>query len=382
VDHLPAEASGRFLAFPDSAMEARISADGDGLIVHANKRAESMFGYTTDELLGQPLAMLMPERFREAHHQGLARFRQEGQSSWVGRTVELIALRRDGQEFPVELALASWGGGGSGVLFFGNLRDITVRKQAEEEHQRLLAELRNLSTARERLLEDVAHELRGPLTSLGLTIDMRRELEPDQMEDLMTRAGRAVARLQRLVDDMLDARSIQEGRFQVAPRRINAGELLAAAVEEAEPVVENAGQRLECSSSAARVAVLADRPHAVRAILNLLSNASKYTPSGGTIRLTTELAGAELRIAVLDRGPGVPIAQQEHLFERFYRAPSHRQRPGVGLGLAIVKGVAEAHGGSVGVDSQPGQGSCFWFSLPLASPPRRSGRSRSSPTGG
>ncbi|MFI5266746.1 MAG: PAS domain S-box protein [Chloroflexota bacterium] len=328
MDELPAEASSRFRAFAESSMEARISANGSGAIVYVNKRAESLFGYSSEELIGQPLTLLMPERFREAHRSGLERFRTEGRQGLIGQTVELTARRRDGLEFPVELALASWTSSDKDIFFFGNLRDITERKRAEEERQRLLAELRELSSARERLLEDVAHELRGPLTSLGLTIGMYRDLSPDQLDDLMTRAGRTVSRLQGLVDDMLDARGIQAGLFQVNAAPVLWSELSAAALEAVQPLLDNAGQRVECSRPAAGLMVLADRSDVVRAISNLLSNASKYSSSGQAIRLTAEVQGKQLRISVIDPGLGIPLEHQARLFERFYRAPSERQRPG------------------------------------------------------
>ena len=365
MQDLPEAPAGRFRPFAESSMEARISADGAGAILHVNKRTESMFGYAADELIGRPLTMLMPERFRAAHQRALERARGAARRGYVGQTMELTALRRDGEEFPVELALASWGSGDD-VFFFGNLRDVTERKRAEDERLRLLAELREVSAARERLLEDVAHELRGPLTSLGLTIGMYQDLEPQQLSDLMVRAERAVSHLQRLVDDMLDARSIHEGSFHVAPEPVAWNDLATAAVEAMQPLLDNAGQRVECLPAPTRLRVMADRPHAVRAIVNLLSNASKYSRHGEAIGLAADVEGNQLRITVTDRGPGISPENQGRLFERFYRADAGRQRPGVGLGLAIVKGVAEAHGGAVGVASQPGEGSSFWLTLPLA----------------
>ncbi|HLG74550.1 MAG TPA: PAS domain-containing sensor histidine kinase [Chloroflexota bacterium] len=373
-------AASGFQPFPDTAMEARISADSNGLIVHVNQRAESLFGYSADELIGRPVTMLMPERFREAHMRGLERYRAAGHGRLMGQVVELTALRRDGVEFPVEAAFASWSSGDGETLFFGTLRDITERKQAEEERQRLLAELQELSSARERLLEDVAHELRGPLTSLALTIDLYRDLSAEELDDLMSRAERAVAHLQELVDDMLDSRTIQAGLFQVELRPVSWKELAAKAVEAVEPQLENARQTIQCRAPERDVIVMADRPHSTRAIVNLLSNASKYSPPGSEIVLAAEPEEEHLKVCVIDKGPGIPADKQKRLFERFYRITQDRQTPGVGLGLAIVKGIAEAHGGSVGVCSELGQGSTFWLTLPLAATKRRSAGGSSPPS--
>ena len=374
------DAGTRFRDFDESALEARISADGSGAIIHVNKRAETLFGWPAEELIGQPLTVLMPERFREAHLRGLERF-HGGEQGYIGKTVELMALRRDGHEFPIELALASWTSGANELFFFGNLRDISERKAAEDERQRLLAELQELSSARERLLEDVAHELRGPLTSLGLTIAMAGELSRAELLDLMDQAGRAVGRLQALVDDMLDARAIQAGLFEVAPRPVPLSDLVEAALEAVGPQLAASGQRVERALPRGRVRLLADERHASRALVNLLGNAAKYSPRGAAIDLRAEQHGDQLRLSVSDQGPGIPADQQERLFERFYRGDNASQRPGVGLGLAIVKGIAQAHGGEVGVRSAPGQGSTFWFSLPLAAR-RSAGSARSSPAGG
>ncbi len=364
MDQPTADTSNRFQSFSESSVEARISADAGGIIVYVNKRAETLFGYAADELIGQPITLIVPERFREAHTRAVQGFADADEHPLLGRTVELMALRRDGSEFPVEVALASWTSEGS-TFFFANIRDITERKRAEDERLQLLAELQELSNARERLLDDLAHELRGPLTSLGLTIDMYKDLTPEQLDDLMMRASRAVAHLQSLVDDMLDSRSIQAGLFQVDQEPVPWPELAAAAVEAAQPLLETARQRVE-SQPDKTVVVMADRSQVVRAIYNLLSNASKYSPTGSTIELRAHRAGPEVRIEVADQGPGIPVEHQARLFERFYRVASNRQMPGVGLGLAIVKGIVDGHRGQVGVDSEPGKGSTFWFTLPLA----------------
>jgi len=372
VNELSLEAGVRFQTFAESSMEARISADRDGRIIYVNKRSEALFGYTADELLGQPLTVLIPERFRELHDRGVERFETAEEHPFLGQTVELTALRRDGLEFPIELSLASWSTGGE-RFFFGNIRDITERKRAEEERQRLLGQLRELTDARERLLLDLAHDLRVPLVSLELVTSLYRELEPAKLDEAMTQARRMLSHLQGLVDDMLNASSIEAGQLDVEPKPVPLREVVDAALEAAGPLFESANQHVRCSLPREPLMVLADRKHIVRALFNLLSNASKYSHGGSAILLRARAAGNEARIQVIDHGHGIAPEHQSRVFERFFRANPERRRPGVGLGLAIVKGIAEAHGGRVGVDSTPGKGSCFWLSLPLTTPDSAAG---------
>jgi signal transduction histidine kinase len=194
---------------------------------------------------------------------------------------------------------------------------------------------------------------------------MYKDLTPEQLDDLMTRASRAVAHLQGLVDDMLDSRSIHAGLFHVDLEPVPWNELAGAAVEAAQPLLDTARQRVEWCPDG-NLVLSADRSQVVRAIYNLLSNASKYSPTGSTVEMRAVVMGNQARVEVADHGSGIPPEHQARLFERFFRVTSHRQMPGVGLGLAIVKGIVEGHGGTVGVSSELGQGSTFWFTLPLA----------------
>jgi signal transduction histidine kinase len=208
-----------------------------------------------------------------------------------------------------------------------------------------------LNHLREQLLYSVAHELRGPLAVLNTTLDLVSAdyagLPVEEMDRLLATARRTTLRIEHLMEDLLSAGAIQAGRFTICRRPAPVAVLLRAAVEDMDATLSTRGQRVDLTIEPHSLIVAADE-HAVRQVLvNLLSNASKYGPAGECITLRAERT----------EGAG--------LFERFYRLRPGAEEPGVGLGLAIAKGIVEAHGGVIGVESGPGEGTCVWFTLPV-----------------
>ncbi|MHB8620369.1 MAG: sensor histidine kinase, partial [Chloroflexota bacterium] len=177
---------------------------------------------------------------------------------------------------------------------------------------------------------------------------------------------RAVARLRSFVDHMLSAAAIQAGTLHIEPARVDVRALVEGVSQYSAALLDGRQQRLDCRLPDEPVTIMADRVHAARALLNLVSNASKYGPPGGAIALCARAEATKVRIAVIDHGRGIAPDRQAELFERFYRAG--REHNGVGLGLSIVKGIVEAHGGEVGVSSIPDVETTFWLTLPLAGP--------------
>jgi signal transduction histidine kinase len=222
---------------------------------------------------------------------------------------------------------------------------------------------------REQLLYSVAHELRGPLMVLDNALEIMDteypRLSHDEYRHVLGTARRTARRMRTLMEDLLSAGSIQSGRFVVAPRPVEIDGVLAGALEVVGPVIEGRGQRVEFENEATPL-VWADVRYARQVLTNLLVNASKYSPEQSVIRVVAMLTANMVRINVIDQGPGIPQEQQAGLFERFYRVRSNADAPGVGLGLAIAKGIVEAHGGSIGIDSEVGSGTSVWFTLPKA----------------
>jgi PAS domain S-box-containing protein len=223
---------------------------------------------------------------------------------------------------------------------------------------------------REQLLYSVAHELRSPLMVLENFVEMLDAPYPPLNEtefvQILGMARRTVRRMRSLMEDLLSAGSIQSGHFVVAPRRTKLRTIIDEALEIVTPSMDARGQTIEIDVPCDADRVLADRRYARQVVSNLLVNASKYSPEQSLVRVFAQLAGNMVRTTVADQGPGIPPEQQAGLFERFYRIRSDTDTPGVGLGLAIAKGIVEAHGGSIGIESEVGSGTRVWFTLPSA----------------
>jgi signal transduction histidine kinase len=166
------------------------------------------------------------------------------------------------------------------------------------------------------------------------------------------------------VDDLLSASSIHAGRFEISAAPTRLRDMVAEAADLVRPSLEVRQQALRTGPGVAGLSVLADPRRAVHILLNLLNNASKFSPEGSEILVDAARHGPEVTVRVCDHGAGIPAEQLGRLFERFYRGASTPAQPGVGLGLAIAKAMVEAHDGRIGVDSQVGSGTTVWFTLP------------------
>ncbi|WP_164018975.1 sensor histidine kinase [Pyxidicoccus trucidator] len=247
-------------------------------------------------------------------------------------------------------------------------RDVTMAVRAQAERERLLREAQEAIRVREDFLSIAAHELKTPLTPLKLHLQMMegqarsgRPVAPRHVHKALSQ----VSRLAVLVNDLLDASRIQAGRLELARERISLGSFLHEAVSDFRSL--SALHALEYEEPGEPLVILGDRSRLSQVLMNLVENAFKYSPGGGTVRVTARREGARAVVSVKDSGIGIPADQTAHLFERFFRA---RNAPisgfgGLGLGLYICHDIIERHGGSIWVDSEQGNGSTFHFSLPL-----------------
>ncbi len=219
-------------------------------------------------------------------------------------------------------------------------------------------------------LANVAHEFRTPLSALAasveLLLDQAPELTPAELEELLTSLHLGVLGLQTLIDNLLESASIESGHFRVSPRLCDPNEVIAEAIGTMQPLLDKHGQSLVIELPAVMPMVTADPRRTVQVLINLLSNASKYGPDAADIEIAAAVEGEWVRISVGDRGSGVPLAHRKNLFRPFIhqRPSSDKAQVGVGLGLSVAKAIVEGQGGEVGVESRPGGGSVFWFTLP------------------
>jgi two-component system sensor histidine kinase KdpD len=220
------------------------------------------------------------------------------------------------------------------------------------------------------LLATVAHELRGPLTALATSSELLAEdfleLDPEQVKRMLGAMHRRTVWLQGLVENLLCAASIREGRLNLYRQSLSMSDLLGDAEAVVEPLLAQRGQRLRIKTPSGVSEVLADGRRLGQVLVNLILNASKFGPANSPIDVSVIARNGAVRVSIADRGPGVPPQETARLFEPYYRAPATAGsgKDGVGLGLAIVKSIVEAHGGRVGVENRRGGGARFWFSIP------------------
>jgi signal transduction histidine kinase len=257
-----------------------------------------------------------------------------------------------------------------GVADGGTSLPSTIADQADPDGGRRLGGATSVPTQQHELtvLATVAHELRGPLTALATSSELLAEdfahLDPEQVKGMLAAMHRRTLWLQGLVENLLCAATIREGRLQLYPQSLSMSDLLDEVSSIVDPLLAQRGQRLRARLPHYLPEMLADSRRLGQVLVNLILNASKFGPASQPIDLTVLVRGDVIRVSVADRGPGVAPEQAERLFEPYYRAAtpaSHKD--GVGLGLSIVKSIVEAHAGHVGVDSRRGGGARFWFEL-------------------
>lgn len=335
----------RDIALFQALREPVVVTTGSGQVFSLNTAAWALFG-TPASLYGQPIQALLPF-VPELEERVLAHARWQGQlSDPAGRLLDVeVTLARLGADQDADLAFV--------------LHDVSEHVER--------------SRLREQLLENLAHELKGPvsfLESLLETIaDYHVEMSAEEFGLRIGQARRTSAQLHMLLDDLLSVGTIQAGQFTINPAPTRLADIVTAAVDLVGYMVNQRDQQIRVDS-APKLLVNADARLARQALVNLLTNASKYSPDRSIIRVSGEPGEAVARIDVVDQGPGIAEEHRALLFDRYYRAPTSTSEPGAGLGLAIAKSIVEAHGGQIDVHSEPGAGTRAWFTLPLVEPPR------------
>ena len=369
----------RFRELLESAPDAMVIADAGGEIILVNRQTEVMFGYDRGQLIGQPVETLIPGRLRATHrHHRAGFFTNHPVARPMGTSLELHALRADGTEFPVEISLSPIRTD-SGLWVSAAVRDITERKRAEDivlaalrRERELTERLRELDRMKGDFVSTVSHELRTPLTSIISSIDLLTEpdygalsVEQRRFVDILERNSR---RLQDLVEDLLQLNQIDTGGFALHPRVTDLAQLLQRVYQDMEPIAHAKGVDLLLDLPPGLGNAVLDARHVARAMENLLTNAIKFTPAGGTVTLHASRTATEVVLVVSDTGLGIPEQEQQRLFTRFFRSSiaTSKAIPGTGLGLVIVKGIVDAHSGTLQVDSTLGVGTTVTMSLPLA----------------
>lgn len=241
-------------------------------------------------------------------------------------------------------------------------------REEERLRQELASARQQIERLRSDLLSTVSHELRTPLTLIRTSAGLLLDTDPDpaMRERLLRNIKQSADRMQVLVTDMLDLVRLRSGKATMAMQYVDVKELAEEAGMLMRPLLDEKQQSLETCFPSVPVRVMGDRRRLEQVLLNLLSNAHKFAPSGSVVRVSIADEGDEVRLSVADEGPGISPEGQERLFEQFYteRTSSPSHNIGVGLGLPIAKGIVEAHGGRIWVESEVSRGSTFHFSVP------------------
>ena len=343
-------------AILESAPDAIITMNKNGIISSFNPGAENIFQYSATEAIGQSVRILMSDDFSEHHDQYVENFKSTKTSQTIGNKRNLEAVRKGGEIFPVEITINAKEIDGE-LLFTGILRDITERRKIE----RLKGEF----------VSTVSHELRTPLTAIKGSLDILTKglnLElPEQAGNMLEIANRNVERLLTLINDILDTSKLESGEINFIINEIDIGEFLSDSIGINQEYARKHNTLFKCTYCHDGVIVKVDKDRLGQVMSNLLSNAAKYSPENKPVEVYTTIQDNMLTVNVKDYGPGIHTDFQDKVFEKFTQSSSGntRQVGGTGLGLSISKMIIEKLGGNIGFNTIEGKETIFYFNIPI-----------------
>ena len=397
----------RFSMIVGLAKDAIVCVDGAERIVLFNRGAEEAFGYDADEVLGQPLAIRLPEPARDGHRAHLEAFWSSGTSArFMGERGEVRGRRKDGTTFPAEASISAFTSNGQ-TYFAAVLRDVTERKDFEEAmrqseaelHAQLLelratrdqfeaqgAELVDLcedlaatrdaaiyaNHAKSQFLAHMSHEIRTPLNAiLGFSEVIGSELlgpvTPPKYREYAGDIHKSGAHLLELITDILDLAKIEAGKLELQDGEVDVPHAVDASLRFVKERANDAGVALRTEIDAGLPVLRADERMTKQMLINLLTNAVKFTPNGGqvTVLATLDRLGA-LRLSVRDTGVGIAAKDLPKVLESFGQADNSRAgvTEGTGLGLPLVKSMIEMHGGTLEIESEVDAGTTVTICFP------------------
>jgi len=371
------KAEEKFRGLLESAPDAIVIVDVSGTMVLVNTQTERLFGYPRSELLGQSVDLLVPDRFRGTHGRHRSKFVADPNVREMGAGLALHGRRRDGSEFPVEISLSPLDTE-DGTLISSSIRDISDRRRVERALQEKNIELERANQAKDRFLATMSHELRTPLNAIiGFTglilMKLPGPLTSDQ-EKQLGMVQSSAKHLLSLINDLLDLARIDAGNVHIQFTAVTVQPLIEEVAATLRPGAEEKGLRLDLRLPARALVVQTDRRALQQILINLTSNAIKFS-DGGTVTITAQALQHDGRpsfeLSVADTGAGISEQDQARLFQPFTQVGSGaaRRNDGTGLGLYLCRKLAELLHGQITLRSEPGKGSCFTFSLPMQLPP-------------
>lgn len=353
----------------DRAHNAFVAMDETGRVVYWNPQAERTFGYSRKEALGSRLSeLIIPARFREAHEQGLRRFLITGEGRVLDERMELVALNRAGVEFPVEVTL--WA---DPTLdrrrFCAFLHDISARKRAEAELERVTAQALAASRGKSEFVARMSHEIRNPLNGVIGMIELLRDTQLDPLQGQYVEAlSTSAEAVLSVIGEILDLSKIEAGGLELDRADFELSAVVGDAVKmlAGQARAKGIGLRHELEPDLLSV-VHGDAVRLRQVLLNLISNAIKFTDSGAVQLKVRRHCDDLVHFAVSDSGVGISASEASRLFEPFVQAQNATtsKHAGTGLGLAICSQLVALMGGEIGAQPRAGGGSMFWFTARL-----------------
>jgi PAS domain S-box-containing protein len=343
-------------AILDNVIDGIITIDNRGIVQSFNRAAETIFGYTADEIIGRNVNMLMPEPYHSEHDDYLENYHATGIPRIIGIGREVEGRRKDGSIFPMDLAVSRSTHNGQ-LLFIGLVRDITERKRVE------LMKTEFVST--------VSHELRTPLTSitgaLGLVVGGALGEVPEQAKVMLDIAYKNSKRLALLINDLLDMEKLAAGKMYLDLQTQPLMPLVEQTLEAVRAYGEQYQVNFKLIERADGIQVRVDSGRLQQVLTNFLSNAAKFSPPGAQVEVAVRQHKNVVQVEVIDHGPGISAEFRSRIFQKFSQADSSdtREKGGTGLGLSISKEFIERMSGLIGFDSEEGRGAHFHFQLPV-----------------
>jgi PAS domain S-box-containing protein len=414
------EAALRLKAIIKTATDGIIIIDDTGIIELVNEAAGRLFGYEEFELVGQNISVLMPNPHRDAHDSYIQNYLQTGIRKIIGIGRDVSGLRKNGDTFPLRLSISEVQLP-ERVVFTGILHDLTAQKAAEaqikalnqhleEEVNRRTEELaatinqllnsntklefeiqerkvaeatlrkneldlrkaiekeRELNTLKSRFVSMASHEFRTPLSTILSSADLLEMYTTEEQQDKRikhtTRIKSAVNNLISILNDFLSLSKLEEGKIEISPVEFNLEEFCEEVMDDVQALLKP-GQVFQHHGLKSDTIILLDKKMLKNILINLFSNAIKYSEPGKPIDCFVEIKNNELWVSIQDHGIGIPEEEQQHLFTRFFRAHNAENIPGTGLGLNIVKRYIELMNGHINFESILGKGTTFHIHIPL-----------------
>ena len=354
------------------AADAIICVNAQQTITFFNDGASRIFGYSIDEIMGRPLDVLIPATLRRAHTAHINTFGHSAVTArQMGDRSPIRGVRKNGQEFPAEAAIAKMIGP-EGPIYSVVLRDVTHQHHAEALNRKLLADTGAAVKARDEVLGLVSHDLRNPVNAVKMLAAAILRTTPEHAGEVVAPAVlqhaavmlQAANQMDALIQDLLDVTRLESGRLQLSRTEVALPQVLHITMNTMLPLAQEQNVRVLDLLPTNLAMVEGDPDRLVQLLSNLVSNAIKFSPRDGEVRITASFGADFVTVSIADDGVGIAASELPLVFDRFWQS-KRTNRSGAGLGLAIARGIVRAHGGDIFIASVINAGTTVSFTLPL-----------------